>query len=240
MKLQLLILSFFLLLAISSSQADKKDKLIVNTRFNRDAAVYVNRGTDLMEKGDIAGARSNYEAAIRSDPSIWPAYLNLAGILAREGQWEAALKNCNLAMRLRPGFFRTSILRANVNLHLGRDRDSLADLDHVLSLHADDGTDAVALSQRAWLRVVSADPAVYNPKAGLADAHEACRLNYWKKASYIEALATACAANGDYDSALRYEKQAIDSGRLSEEELKEASSRLARYGRHQPAPRSSH
>ncbi|MGH3851778.1 MAG: tetratricopeptide repeat protein, partial [Pseudonocardiaceae bacterium] len=85
--------------------ADKKDKFTVNTRFNPDAIVYLNRGSDLMEKGDTRNARKNLEAAIRADPKIWPAYLDRALIFSREGKWELALQDCNVAMRLRPGFF---------------------------------------------------------------------------------------------------------------------------------------
>ena len=219
--------------------ADKKDKFIVSTRFNGDAVVYLNRGSDLLEKGDTQGARKNFEAAIRADPKMWPAYLNRALIFAREGKWELALQDCNAAMRLRPGFFRTAVLRANVNRHLGKDRESLADLNTVISLHADDETDATALSQRAWLRVLSRDKAVYNPELALADARLACRLNYWKKANYIETLAAACAANGDFDAALRYEQQAIKSGKLSPQELKDAQVRLAQYSHRKPLPRAS-
>ncbi|MEO7165860.1 MAG: hypothetical protein ABI787_09160 [Spartobacteria bacterium] len=63
-----------------------------------------------------------------------PAYLDRALIFSREGKWELALQDCNAAMRLRPGFFRTAILRANVNSHLGKDRARLAYLDTVISL----------------------------------------------------------------------------------------------------------
>jgi tetratricopeptide (TPR) repeat protein len=234
MTLKFLLLAFALCGLATGLRADKKDTFMVNTRFNHDATVYLNRGTALLEKGDSVGARQNYEAAIKNDPKIWPAYLNLAGILAREAKWEAALQNCNLAMKLRPGFFRTSILRANINLNLGRDRNSLADLNQVISLHADDETDAFALSQRAWLRAVSHDTAVHDPKAALADARLACRLNYWQKATYIEALATASAAVGDFEGAIRYEEQAIKSGKLSEKERKVAGSRLGHYSHHEP------
>lgn len=109
----------------ATAHADKKDEFVVNTRFNSDAIVYLNRGNDLLEKGDSRGAQ-NFEAAIRADPNMWPAYLNRAQIYARQDKWELALQDCNAAMRLRPGFFRPAILRASVNLHLGHDRASLA------------------------------------------------------------------------------------------------------------------
>lgn len=233
------VLPLFLLLTLVTAEADKKQKFVVNTRFKNEAIVYLNRGTALLEKGDTRGAQQNFEAALRVDATIWPAYLNRALIYAQQNKWQLALQDCNAAMRLRPGFLRTAILRADVNLHLGKDRDSLADLNTVVSLHADDETDALALSHRAWLRVLSADASVYNPPAALADAQQACRLNYWKRANYIEALAAACAANGDFDAAVRYEEQAIKSGKLSDEELEDAKARLDRYSRRQANRRSA-
>ena len=224
---------------VSTARADKNEKFVVHTRFNNDAIVYLNRGVALLEKGDSPGALKNFEAAIRADPNIWPAYLNRAEIFARQKKWQLALQDCNTAMRMRPGFFRTAIIRANVNLNLGHDRASLGDLNTVISLHADDETDALALSQRAWLRVLSSDASVYDPKDALADARLACRLNLWRKASYIQALAAACAATGDFDAAVRYQEQAIKSGKLSAEELDDAQARLARYSQHQPARRAT-
>jgi tetratricopeptide (TPR) repeat protein len=232
LKQALLILA--LGVAVSTVRADKKDKFMVNTRFNSDAIVYLNRGTERLDQGDTQGAQRNFEAAIRADPNMWPAYVNRAGIFARENKWGLALADCNAAMRLRPGFFRIAILRAHVNRHLGKDRESLTDLNTVISLHADDETDAFALSQRAWLRVLSPDAAVYNPSHALADARLACRLNYWKKANYIDTLAAACAATGDFDAAVRYEQQAIKSGKFTSEELEGAQDRLDRYAHRQP------
>ncbi len=184
MTAQRLFLVLLLGATIATVQADKKGKFIVNTRFKGDAIVYLNRGSELLETGDDRGAQQKFEAALRVDPKMWPAHLNRALVSARQGKWPLALQDCNAAVRLRPGFFRTAILRATVNQHLGKDSDSLADLNTVIALHADDETDALAYSQRAWLRVLSPDASVYDPKAGRADAEWACRLNYWKRANY--------------------------------------------------------
>ncbi len=71
----------------------------------------------------------------------------------------------------------------------------------------------------------------------MTDGRAACRLNYWRRASYIEALAAASAASVDFGGAIRYEEQAIKSGKLSEKELKTATSRLDRYKRHEAIAR---
>ena len=49
----------------------------------------------------------------------------------------------------------------------------------------------------------------------------------------IDTLALAYASAGDFNSAVKYEKQAIDSGRFTPDELKYAQSRLAFYQRQQ-------
>lgn len=214
-------------------RADKNDKFIVRLQFKGNSAIYLSRASDLMEKGDYKNARLNLDAAIREDDHNWPAYLDRAIVSTHEGQWQAALQDCNVACRMRPGFFRNFVVRAQINQHLGRDRDSLADLNLVYSLHTDNETDADILAARAVLRATSRDERVRDPQAAVADAQHACRLNYWRRANYIEVLARAYAAAGDYDSAARYEQQAIASGKLTPRELKQAEGDLASYT-HQP------
>ena len=223
-----------LLLTSAASLADKKDTFILRLQFKGDSAAYLNRGSKLLEAGDLKGARANFDAAIREDSDIWPAYLDRATVSALEGQWQAALQDCQVAVRHRPGFFRTFVLRAVIYQNLGRDRDALADLDKVYSLHADIETDATTLAARAELRATSSDPSVRNPKAALADALRACQLNNWRRARNIEILAIACAANGDFESAVRYEKQAIASGKLTSSELERAQHSLASYQHGKP------
>ncbi len=224
-----LLLLLLLLIPPPHLRADKNDKFILRLRFKGNSSVYLNRASDLMAKGDYKNARANLDAAIREDDHNWPAYLDRAIVLAHEGQWQAALQDCTVACRMRPGFFRNFVVRAQINQRLGRDRESLADLNQVYSLHADDETDANALAARASLRATSRDARVRDPRAAVADAQHACRLNYWQKSTYIDILARACASAGDTESAARYEKQAIASGKLSAEELKQAEAALATY-----------
>jgi tetratricopeptide (TPR) repeat protein len=215
--------------------ADKNDKFIVNSRgrFYVEALPYHNKGTELLEKGDMRGARQCFDAAIRIDKNLWPAYLARAEVFAHEGQWKLALEDCNTAAHLRPDFYRTFITRATIYRSMGRCRDGLVDLDKVISFHGNPETDALALSRRALLRATCRDATVRDPKLALADAKQACNLTAWAKASYIGTLGLACAANGDFDAAIRYEQQAIDSGKYSAEELRDAKQRLSQYEHHQ-------
>jgi tetratricopeptide (TPR) repeat protein len=222
-------------LIATTAVADKGDKFMINVhgRFYMEAVPYLNKGLELREKGDLQGARQCFDRAIQIDKGIWPAYLDRAEIFAEQRHWDLALQDCNTAAHLRPDFYRTFIVRAGIYAALGKCRDGLADLDRVLSFHGDAETNAVAFTQRARLRLMCRDPSIHDPKLALADAKQACDLIAGSKASYLGTLAAAYAANGNFDEAIRYEQQAIKSGKYSAEELHQAQERLSRYQKHQ-------
>ena len=61
----------------------------------------------------------------------------------------------------------------------------------------------------AWLRLSYPDQSYRNGQQALKDATSACKLIDWKDEDMIDTLATAYAEVGDFDSAVRYEEQAL-------------------------------
>jgi tetratricopeptide (TPR) repeat protein len=179
------------------------------------AVPFVNKGSDLMQRGEGAAARRNFDEAIRIDPTMWPAYYARAFLLMKQGNWQLALQDLNAGIRLKPDFYRMSIMRAIVNQQLGRYGASLAELDRVLSLHPNTNEHSLALSVRAWLEVMCPDPSFRNTKKAIADAKRACELSRWNNVGCLYALAAAYAEAGDFDAAIRYEEQAL-KGRLKD------------------------
>ena len=218
----------------ASAKADKNNKFELNvSRYNGNSVVYFDRGLSELDKGNLAGARQAFDAAIQADKELWPAYLSRARVFLQLGKYDQALQDCNAAARLKPQFTRTFITRAQVYRALNRCVEGLADLDRVIAIHSTPDSVALALTNRAWIRASCHNPGVYDPKKALEDATTACNLDGWHMADYIDTLALAYAANGDFDSAVRYEKKAIDSGRLLPDELKNAQKRLAYYQKHE-------
>jgi tetratricopeptide (TPR) repeat protein len=95
-----------------------------------------------------------------------------------------------------------------------RYKASLADLNTLAILGSsvrNEITQAWALNDREWLRATCPDPSIRNGQLAIADAKKACELTKWKFASEIDILAAAYAEAGDFDSAIRYEQQAIST-----------------------------
>lgn len=176
------------------------------------ASDYDRHGYDLLNKHDYENARRYFDAAIRTDPYMWITYYNRAMTFYQQKKWAAALQDLNSTIRLKPSFLYATFARAGVNTQLGNYKASLTDLDTLVSLAmklTNTIEQAEALNSRAWLRATCPDASIRNGQLAVADARKACELGYWELSSYIDTLASAYAEAGDFDSAIRYQEQAI-------------------------------
>jgi tetratricopeptide (TPR) repeat protein len=180
------------------------------------AADYDKCGYELLNKHNYDHARRYFDAAIRTDPSIWTAYYNRAMTFCMEKKWAAALRDLNSTIRLKPSFFRASFTRVGVNKELGNYNASLADLDNLVTFTVKVSNtleQAEVLNSRAWLRATCPEASIRNGQLAVADAKKACELDQWIFESYIDTLAAAYAEVGDFASAIRYQEQAIAARR---------------------------
>jgi tetratricopeptide (TPR) repeat protein len=185
------------------------------------ALQYDNFGNDLLNKGKPVEARKYFDAAIRIEPSRWTAYYNRATAFRQEKNWKAAINDLNGTIRLQPAFFQASWDRALTYEAMGDYTAATKDLNALAKVTYQTGNPyemALTLNQRAWLRATCSNVSFRDGKAAVEDAKKACDLVKWKRAQYIDTLAGACAEAGDFDSAVRYEQQAIDLNRSGKDE----------------------
>ena len=224
-----------LLFSSITAKADKNNKFYFPVeRYYGNGGVYFDRACRELDRNNLEGAHQALDAAIQADPKMWPAWYARASVNLELRRYDPAVRDCNEAGRLKPQFKRTFIVRAEALAHLNRCTEALADLDRVISLHPYEEIAAYALTTRAWLRAGCRNSAVYDPKKAVEDATQACKLDGWKMADYLDTLAYACAVNGDSESAIKYEKKAIDSGRFAPDELKRAEEHLAYFQKQRP------
>jgi tetratricopeptide (TPR) repeat protein len=231
-SVRLLVVIFVVLSAITAD-ADKSNKFYFNVeRYYGNGVVYFDRACRELDRGNLQGALQSLDAAIQADPKMWPAWFARAQVNLELKKYDLALRDCNAAGQIKPQFKRTFIIRAEALARMNRCTEALADLDRVISLHPYEEIAAFALTTRAWVHAGCRNSSVYDPKKAVEDATQACKLDGWKMADYLDTLAYACAVNGDFESAIRYEKKAIDSGRFAPDELKRAEEHLAYYQSH--------
>ena len=173
---------------------------------------FVDKAEKELDRGDLQHARQHVQTAIQSDPTYWPAFYTRAKILYRDGNWSAAINDCNELLRQDSTFVPAAILRSTANIQLGNYDAASKELDHLILLQPRLYYFARALDARAWFRATCRNSSFRNPKGAVDDAKKACAITQWKEAEPMDTLATACAASADFDSAIRYEQQAMRGG----------------------------
>lgn len=212
----------------------------------------INQGNQFLDKRDYEKARQYYAAAIAQDPTAWGPYINRAVVFIDQQKWNLALQDLNSVIRLKPGHLIAALLWGDVNQHLGNYSRALDDYDKLASITASQLplTCAWALNARAWVRATCPDASFRNGKQAVADAKTACTSMSWRDSNCVDTLAAAYAETGDFESAIRYEQQAIRQAdqdeliRLKKDpERRRAATQsvlasyqhhLAAYERHQP------
>jgi tetratricopeptide (TPR) repeat protein len=210
MRTRTLILILIAAMSARSAQASETQYLIYGRGRNTAAINLVVEATKQMANGDLAKAQQSLDTAIQSDPKLWPAYYVRARLFVRKRQWQAALRDANEALRQQSSFLEAALVRADANAGLGHYAESLHDLDTVIRLRPrSEPTLAAALNSRAWFRASCPNPSFRDGKQAIKDATMACKLTRWKEAQMLDTLASAYAETGDFDSAIRYQEQAL-------------------------------
>jgi len=200
--------------------------------------ISIDEGNQYLLKQDYEKARQYYDAAIAQEPTSWGAYMNRSWVFAYERKWNLALQDLNTVLRLKPGHLGAALLRASLNTCLGNYGRALDEYNRLIKITHSEliFSHSTALNDRAWLLATCPEASFRNGKQALLDATWLCQSSRWRHSSYIDTLAAAYAETGDFDSAIRFEQQAITSitgsGKARAYYEREYGQRLAAYERH--------
>jgi TusA-related sulfurtransferase len=73
---------------------------------------------------------------------------------------------------------------------------------------------------------------IRNAQKAVSDATTACKLMAWSDGELIDVLATAEAATGNFDAAIRHEQQALTAAKVREDEKQQYLKHLALFQQH--------
>ena len=192
----------------------------------------------LFKANDVSGAHRSVDAAIKADPTFWPAFYFRAEVLMREHHYEAAIQDCETVLRQDSTVIEAALLRAEANYHLGRCAASMKEIENCIVIRPRQDALARAYSMRAFLHLYCSDPSIRNPQKAVADATTACKLMAWSDGELIDTLATAEAATGNFEAAIRHEQQAMGAKEVRDDEKREYQKHLASFQQHKAASAS--
>jgi tetratricopeptide (TPR) repeat protein len=192
---------------------------------------YNNRGNAYNEKGQHELAIRDYDEAIRRNPKSADAYGNRGTSYDVTGKWDKALADYNQAIRLNPALMGLYYNRGTLYAKKGNYRQAGADLAIALKKTQNDQE---LINAIAWLRATNPEASLRNGKEAVSEATRVCKLSNWKNVDYIDTLAAAYAEAGDFDQAVKYQRQAIDMKSANAKDREKLEQRLRLYQDHKP------
>lgn len=188
-------------------------------------------------RGLIAAERKDFASAIRDfrrlakqhDDAVVHGQLGMLHLAAKQPR--AAIEQFNRAIELDPGLFASWRGRSDAKISIGDHASARADLEKALELKPDD--DGV-LNNLAWLLATSPEDAIRDGARAIELAKKACESTEWKEAHIISTLAAGYAETGDFETAKKYSKQAVEVGSETEEVKDQLEKELQSYEAKKP------
>lgn len=178
--------------------AESEYRKAVAIRPDLDLPLY-NLGNLAVRRGDVAGAIAYYEEALRLNPGMADAHLQLGNVY-RGLDLAKAFEHYRMAVELDSTFVAARRSLAFTLAELGEIEGSIEQLQIVLQ---QDGADLSAMTRLAWLLATALDPNVRDGAEAARWAEAACRGSGYGDPEHLASLAAALAELGRFDDAVR-------------------------------------
>lgn len=214
--------------------ADYNQAIRLTPNFQR---AYFNRGVHFFVRHDYQRAISDFNRAIQLMPNDPSGYAYLTWAYTKLGDRAQAVSNATMATRLRPAtdFYAWRALdlqmRSRAYRVLGQMASALSDLREAIRIAPKDYSTHDNL---AWFLATCPDERLRNGTEAVSAAKRACDLSHWQKSDCVDTLAAAYAEAGEFDQAVKYEKQAINDSSIAPKEREEREERLALFQQRKP------
>lgn len=198
----------------------------------KDPQPLAQRGYAYAGLGDMEKAMADFNAALAINPKDLPAQLGRGEIYRSKKQWADALKDYQSILAVAPGDFR-ALLGAASSLY------GAGELEKALGIYTDImqrfPSEPQPFNDCAWLLATGVKESVRNGKRAVELASQACELTSYQNAGYLDTLAAAFAEKGEFDTAIKWQEEAVKAAEKETPETQtDIKSRIELYKQKKP------
>ncbi len=163
-------------------------------------------GIALLRQGKLDEAVECFTDALRIKPDFAGAHNNLGCALSLQGNLNQAVVHFNEALRLDPNYAAAHYELGRVLARMGKINQAIGHVEAAVRLKPDWDE---PLNILAWYFAVSRDTEIYNPDEAVRLALRACELTDNQRPDFLDTLAVAYAAKGDFGKAVQTIEKAL-------------------------------
>ena len=193
-----------------------------------------------IHKKDFSKAIADYNKAVELQPASG-YYRDRALAYQRENLNDKAIVDFTKAIEYDRTTYYYFVERADAYFKNGQYKAAREDLDHAIQLNPKGWS---SYSELAYCLATCPDASFRNGKEALEMGHKGCDLNQTDGTDCTTALAAAYAETGNFDDAIRYQKESLDrvldrirndrGWDVSDEDIKKMKDHLALFEQHKP------
>jgi tetratricopeptide (TPR) repeat protein len=199
------------------------------------ASVYGGRAYIYQITGKTDAALKEYGTAIGVDRNYLPAYDNRGSLYQAKGDAKRAIADYDVAIRIDPTDPAAYATRGVACYYKGEKGKATRDLAEAAKLlEPSDSQEGGAMNTVAYFRATCPEGDFRNGKQALQLARRACESFQWRSWGAISTLAAAYAECGDFENAIKYEKQAFAMSNVPPRDRSKMKFCLALYEQHKP------
>jgi tetratricopeptide (TPR) repeat protein len=194
------------------------------------ALAYYNTGLAHLGQSDMAAAVVDFGNAIAADPNLAIAYYN-RGLIRKTGKdYDGALADLSKAILLDADMTVAYDCRGWIHYEKHEYDAAIAIFKEVIRR---DGGSPLGYNSLAFVLATCPVDRIRDGKRAVQLATSACDLSHWVEPNFLDTLAAACAEEGDFAAAVKWEKKCLECHPAKDLEAA-AYERVALYERNSP------